>query len=138
MINYFKRYQVGLKLVDLYPIRYDGKCACGCGTNLDGRKKRWASESCQSDALNNFLIVKGDTFSIRANLYDRDNGFCQSCGVLSDNWHADHITPVFKGGSACGLDNFQTLCIDCHKDKTKNQFYLATESHLSTISSHAS
>jgi hypothetical protein len=132
MIDNFKRYQVGLRLIDLFPNRIDGLCACGCGKILNGRKKRWASECCQSEALNIFLIVKGDSFTIRSEVFERDNGFCCKCGVLSLNWHADHITPVFLGGSACGLDNFQTLCIDCHKGKS----YI--ESQRPTISSHAS
>lgn len=138
MIDSFKRYQVGLKLIDLFPNRIDGLCACGCGKTLEGRKKRWASEDCQSKALNIFLIVKGDSFTIRANLFERDNGYCCNCGVLSNDWHADHITPVFLGGSACDLGNFQTLCLDCHKEKTKRQNYFSTESHLLTISSQAS
>lgn len=29
-------------------------------------------------------------------------------------WEADHVNPVIKGGGACGLDNYRTLCIPCH------------------------
>lgn len=36
-------------------------------------------------------------------------------------WEADHIVPVEEGGGCCGLDNFATLCIWCHKEKTKEQ-----------------
>lgn len=36
-------------------------------------------------------------------------------------WQADHILPVEHGGGGCGLDNFQTLCIPCHKRKTRQQ-----------------
>ena len=36
-------------------------------------------------------------------------------------WHADHIIPVSKGGGESGLENFQTLCIKCHKLKSKNK-----------------
>jgi len=35
-------------------------------------------------------------------------------------WEADHIIPVVNGGGCCGLDNYQTLCIRCHKEDTKN------------------
>lgn len=35
-------------------------------------------------------------------------------------WEADHILEVVKGGGACGLDNIQTLCIGCHRQKTQN------------------
>lgn len=34
-------------------------------------------------------------------------------------WDADHIVPVVKGGGLCGLENFRTLCISCHKMETK-------------------
>ena len=35
-------------------------------------------------------------------------------------WDADHIVPVAEGGSS-DLSNIQTLCIRCHKIKTKEQ-----------------
>lgn len=34
-------------------------------------------------------------------------------------WEADHIVPVIEGGGCCGLDNYQTLCLRCHKDETR-------------------
>ena len=34
-------------------------------------------------------------------------------------WEADHIVPVSEGGGACGLENFRTLCVPCHKAETK-------------------
>lgn len=33
-------------------------------------------------------------------------------------WDADHIVPVIEGGGGCGLDNYRTLCLWCHKDET--------------------
>jgi 5-methylcytosine-specific restriction protein A len=43
-----------------------------------------------------------------------------SCTPLSRNlWEADHIVPVVEGGGACGLENFRTLCLPCHKAETK-------------------
>jgi 5-methylcytosine-specific restriction protein A len=33
-------------------------------------------------------------------------------------WDADHIIPVIEGGGECGLDNYRTLCIPCHKKVT--------------------
>lgn len=34
-------------------------------------------------------------------------------------WQADHINPVHKGGGLCDLSGMQTVCIQCHKEKTK-------------------
>ena len=36
-------------------------------------------------------------------------------------WAADHIIPVHKGGGACGLANYRTLCVPCHKKVTASQ-----------------
>ena len=33
-------------------------------------------------------------------------------------WEADHIVPVIEGGGCCGLDNYRTLCLRCHKADT--------------------
>ena len=38
-----------------------------------------------------------------------------------DFWEADHIVPVAEGGGETSLDNFQTLCVPCHKEKTRRQ-----------------
>jgi 5-methylcytosine-specific restriction protein A len=34
-------------------------------------------------------------------------------------WDADHIQSIRDGGGLCGLDNYRTLCIPCHKEETK-------------------
>lgn len=39
-------------------------------------------------------------------------------------WHADHIQRVDEGGGACGLDNIQTLCVPCHRDKCRIEIKL--------------
>jgi len=33
-------------------------------------------------------------------------------------WQADHIIPVVEGGGCCGLENYRTLCVICHKKDT--------------------
>jgi 5-methylcytosine-specific restriction protein A len=33
-------------------------------------------------------------------------------------WEADHVIPVAEGGGGCGLDNYRTLCIACHRGET--------------------
>jgi len=120
MISEKVRYQKGLSLIHLYP-SVAGKCACGCGEFLEGRKKRWASRECNNRVYEKFAILKGNNSAIRKALFELDNGFCRSCGVFDEKWEADHIIPVFKGGGLCGIDNFQTLCPHCHKAKTSNQ-----------------
>lgn len=36
-------------------------------------------------------------------------------------WEADHIIPVALGGGQCGLENYQTLCVQCHQEKTTRE-----------------
>ncbi|XP_007963032.3 DNA annealing helicase and endonuclease ZRANB3 isoform X2 [Chlorocebus sabaeus] len=36
-------------------------------------------------------------------------------------WQVDHIKPVYGGGGQCSLDNLQTLCTVCHKERTARQ-----------------
>jgi 5-methylcytosine-specific restriction endonuclease McrA len=120
MIDPKVRYQKGLRLSHLYP-RIKGECACGCGTELTGRKTKWASRDCNDRVYKEFAILKGNSGAIRKELFEKQEGFCQSCGVYDPNWHADHIHPVMLGGGACEIDNFQTLCVDCHKEKTRYQ-----------------
>ena len=33
-------------------------------------------------------------------------------------WDAHHVHAVCKGGGSCGLDNYETLCVRCHKRET--------------------
>lgn len=34
-------------------------------------------------------------------------------------WEADHIVPVVDGGGQCGIENYRTLCIRCHRKVTR-------------------
>ena len=56
----------------------------------------------------------------------RDNYQCRKCGclVVPESSHLDHITPVHQFSSfeqANALDNVQTLCMYCHKQKTRSE-----------------
>ncbi len=35
------------------------------------------------------------------------------------SFEVDHIQAVALGGGSCGLDNLKTLCVPCHRAKTK-------------------
>ena len=34
-------------------------------------------------------------------------------------WEADHVIPVAEGGGCCGLENYRTLCVPCHRGQTR-------------------
>ena len=118
MIDIYARYQKGLNMSHLFP-SLKNECACGCGQELSSKRKKWSSNECRDSALVQFQIIKGDTDVIREALFSIEHGYCRMCGVYDESWEADHILPVFRGGGACGLDNFQTLCPSCHKEKSR-------------------
>jgi len=119
LIDHYKRYQTGLKVQNLFPLRDDKKCACGCEADLPPRKRRWASKDCNQRALDHFYAVKGDMNQIRNQLYKNEKAICRKCGEKDKlNWQADHIIEVRDGGGGTGIDNFQTLCHKCHVEKT--------------------
>lgn len=131
-VNHFKRKQtVGMNV--MWPTLEKGVCSCGCGTELTGKQKRWASKECQDFAVSVHQIIGGDPLFVDRflELYT-GNRCCASCGKEDkdcpeskwrDNFsfiQKDHIIPVHKGGGGCWLDNYQFLCDDCHKLKSKN------------------
>lgn len=112
-----------------------------CGNARPKHKTRWCSKDCQSE----YLIRIGGG-GARGSVRVRDNGRCAACGMdcgmlervaakceprdrrflfrslgVSGTWfwEADHIVPVHQGGGQCGLDGLQTLCVWCHRDKSK-------------------
>lgn len=99
-------------------------CSCGCGKELKGRQRRWASESCSSfaNAVTQILAGQQPTVSKYIDWYIAgcyDDVPCVMCGDMEESLEYDHIYPVHKGGGLCWLSNYQPLCKSCHKDKTK-------------------
>lgn len=119
MLDETKRYQKGLVIDDLFP-QLEATCACGCGEKLPKGKRKWFSKECQLKSLYQFYVIKGDVSFIRKTLFKSDQGFCRICGQYDVNWQADHIIPVSEGGGACDISNFQTICTECHLEKTLN------------------
>lgn len=136
MIDPFKRYQQDLSMMDLFPDLKNGRCTCGCGLELDGRKRKWATYDCRIKAVIFYFVIKGDNATIRNVVFSRDKGCCANCGNCSEDWQADHITPVHKGGGGCYLENFQTLCKRCHIDKSILD-YSSIDGHRAHISRQA-
>jgi 5-methylcytosine-specific restriction protein A len=53
-------------------------------------------------------------------------------GLSRSWWEADHIKPVCQGGGGCGLENYRTLCVPCHKKETaKLRKQISEKRHLS-------
>jgi 5-methylcytosine-specific restriction endonuclease McrA len=91
--------------------RDSGICAkCGFDTEKLSRIQRHAQKSSWQWR---------DDFPIRVNIFfEIDQIFRRHQNGHGNFWEADHILEVVNGG-AHSLDNLQTLCISCHKAKTK-------------------
>lgn len=130
-IDPYKRLQ-NIGMDKMFPKPDKKICSCGCGKKLIGRRRRWATDECQTFAYHVNCIINGHGAIIRSylELYNRQWACCK-CGVMNiyqeykngiivDGIHKDHILAVTNGGGGCWLSNYQLLCVDCHKDKTKN------------------
>lgn len=54
---------------------------------------------------------------VRRAALDRDGWRCRACGKAG-RLQVDHILRLEDGGEPYDLDNLQSLCIGCHRDKT--------------------
>ena len=62
----------------------------------------------------------------RAVVYARDGGFCAGCGEKVCEWHVDHMNAKMNGGLETTIENLQTLCVPCHKNKTRMDYRVRT------------
>ena len=61
-----------------------------------------------------------DWYKLKGKALKRDNYLCQVCediGVITAAKEVDHIIPKSEGGTD-SLDNLQSICVECHKQKT--------------------
>jgi len=88
-----------------------GVCAaCGLDTKVLSRKFRRKIRETR------------EAYRRRVTPWCKQNGFdVPALGNSIVFWHADHIVPVAQGGGGAPLSFIQTLCVPCHKQKTKRQ-----------------
>ena len=53
-------------------------------------------------------------------MLDRDGWRCQKCGKAG-RMEVDHIKPLDDGGEMYDASNLQTLCYDCHFEKSQEE-----------------
>ena len=99
-----------------YPFMEKGRCRW-CGGLVAPPRRTWCSDEC----VDAWGLLTSPAI-VRNAVWKRDRGVCAGCGAKATSlwgpWDADHIVPVWRGGGLCGLDNYQTLCRDCHAAKT--------------------
>uniref|UniRef100_A0A8C3XJD0 Zinc finger RANBP2-type containing 3 n=1 Tax=Chelydra serpentina TaxID=8475 RepID=A0A8C3XJD0_CHESE len=85
---------------------------------------------CNLSAQELYLSIKNAPKSQRKNLLESSWMSQLPLGQLNEIitnptegqfWQVDHIKPVYSGGGQCSLENLQTLCTVCHKERTAKQ-----------------
>ena len=87
------------------------------------RNSFYCSKECQE--ISSSMIIHG-LKGMRDNCLKRDNYICRHCNkhFKSSKLDGDHIIPAAIGGNEWDLDNMQTLCKECHIEKTKKDLAL--------------
>ncbi|XP_059708548.1 DNA annealing helicase and endonuclease ZRANB3 isoform X2 [Haemorhous mexicanus] len=87
-------------------------------------------QCCQHNAQELFLSVRDAPRSQRKQLLESSWMSHLPLGQLNEMirspaegqfWQVDHIQPVYSGGGQCSLENLQTLCTACHRERTAKQ-----------------
>jgi len=116
--------------------------ACGKPKTRWDRRTDWTC--CSVDCTEKFNKEHDKSITWegqRLKVLRRDDYTCKDCGVRHVGHYerlkldyekegylqVDHIMPVAVGGDSLDLDNLQTLCIDCHKEKTKEDMKTISE-----------
>ena len=111
-----------------YYVQEKGICRW-CGTKIIENKVHNKRKTWHQDCATDYMIIY-HSGEARKHIWKRDKGKCNECGerCTRRGWDLDHVKPLMeqKGlqeheldWSYYKLDNMQTLCRPCHKEKTK-------------------
>ena len=90
-----------------------------CRKKLTGKQVNWCSRECGNKFFNRFYWKR-----IRYDVWTRDNKKCVKCKTYlpySNGIQIDHITRIADGGKIFTMENYQLLCLGCHKAKTSKE-----------------
>lgn len=113
-----KRYNSELNTAIVYPYRADKLCRCGCGLPVAKGRRFYASDRCVDAIVYHLQVLKGDAGTIRFLLYYRDGRVCNRC-KRQTYVEAHHKHAVVEGGGISNLTNYESLCLECHKEETR-------------------
>ena len=125
----FKRKGYERIISDVALDRISKDCCPACGKSRDCwdsiRKNHFEWKCCCSACTSRYyrdFVTINDWSVVKKEAFKRDNYTCNGCNCKESKdlgIEGDHIVPVAVGGPEFDLDNIQTLCIPCHKIKTK-------------------
>jgi|SRR6185312_7827735 len=114
-----------------------GHCWCGKPKSLWGKYQR--KYCCSEHGSWHYWHFREYWGSVRDNIRKRDNNICQMCKKVVDDkdFDCDHIVAISLGGEMFNEDNLRTLCSECHKIKTKEDFgKLALKKRLNKVNNN--
>lgn len=98
--------------------------ACGIDTDEMRRLYKEALAAFKAEHQMHHYVEGADGYKLRHDTPEW-TAFQEEWGIWhrthpNSFWEADHIVPVVEGGGICGLDNYRTLCVQCHRHETKH------------------
>ena len=99
-----------------------------CGQEVPKGRRTFCGDECVHE-----WRVRTDPSYVRREVEKRDQEVCGRCGVDTKTirqerprnwycgyhlWEAHHRVPVSEGGGECGLEGYETLCLECHRRET--------------------
>ena len=110
-----------------YYVQEKGICRW-CGKKIIENGIHKTRKTWHQDCATDYMIIYHST-EARKHIWKRDKGKCNGCGkqCTRRGWDLDHIKPLLeqKGlkedeldWTYYGLENMQTLCRPCHREKT--------------------
>jgi 5-methylcytosine-specific restriction endonuclease McrA len=101
-----------------YHREFGGMCYCGCGQTTTGNRN-FATSKCTSLFYDVAEMIASQGKTLQKFLIKLRGKKCEKCSKETSFLEIDHIVEVNEGGGLCWIDNYQLLCSDCHKEKTK-------------------
>ena len=92
--------------------RDKGICA-HCGKDTEKVRHKFYSIILAATKKRRYDVIKRVVHRYRKNGWPADRYNSRSW------WEAHHIHAVVEGGGGTGLDNYETVCVPCHKNETK-------------------
>ena len=133
-----------IPISDIEPKVVNGvKLCCNCEKPLPRGRRKYCDGNCGYE-----FFVKHNFGLLKFKIFERDNNTCQKCGYKWEPYNAekeswveyikhsyrqtdciecDHIVPICLGGDEFDENNLQTLCVKCHKKKTKEDMKALAE-----------